>query len=333
MLIYILRRLLSMIPVLFGLSLVTFAFVHLLPGDPARAILGQHATPEAIASVRQALQLDRPLPEQYVSYVGGLVTGDLGRSVITGAPVADEFRARFPATLELAATALLIAFLPGVALGRAAAGGSRGFDAVVSFVSLSGSSIPIFVSGLTLQFLFGAELGLLPTTGRLDPRIAIDVHTNFLVVDAIIGRRSDVVVDVLRHLVLPAIALGSIPFAIFVRITRASVAEMARADHVRVARAKGLSERSVGSRHIMRNAWLPVITVLGLEVGSLLGGAVITESVFAWPGVGSWVVAAIHNRDYFIVQSSVLVFAVIFLLVNLIVDVAYAYLDPRIRYA
>jgi peptide/nickel transport system permease protein len=320
--------------VLFGLSLVTFAFVHLLPGDPARAILGQNATPEAIASIRQALQLDRPLWEQYFGYLASLAHGDLGVSVITGSSVASDFAARFPATVELAFTSLVIAFALGVPLGRFSAD-HRGSlaDLVVTVVSLGGISIPIFVSGLTLQYVFGAQLGLLPTAGRLDARISVDARTHFVLIDALLAGRLDVLWDGVRHMALPALALASIPFAVFARITRAAVVEASREDHVRVARSKGLSERTVRSRHIMRNAWLPVVTVVGLEVGSLLAGAVITETVFAWPGVGSWVVAAIHNRDYFIVQSSVLIFALIFLVANLAVDVAYAYLDPRIRFA
>jgi peptide/nickel transport system permease protein len=331
---YIVRRLLGAIPVLFGLSIVLFAFVHLLPGDPSRAILGQHATPESIARIRENLGLDKSLPEQYVRYLGQLLQGDLGASIITGAPVARDFAARFPGTVELTIAALIFAVGLGIPLGRLAAKHAQGFtDGAVTVASLVGISIPIFVLGLTLQFIFGAQLHWLPTSGRIDPRIGFDIDTNFIVLDAIKVARWDVLVDAMRHLILPAIALGSIPLAIITRITRASVLDVSNEDYVRTARAKGLSERRVDDRHIMRNAWLPVVTVIGLQVGGLLAGAVITETVFAWNGVGRWVVDAIGDRDYFVIQSSILIFAVIFLIVNLTVDIGYAFLNPRIRYS
>lgn len=334
MLKYIVRRLLASIPVLFGLSLVLFAFVHLLPGDPTRAILGQHATPELVAQIRATLGLDKSLPEQYVLYIGQLLRGDLGASIITGAPVSTEFAGRFPGTIELTIGALIFAAGLGIPLGRFAARHAQGLsDGAVTVLSLIGVSIPVFVLGLTLQFIFGAVLHWLPTSGRVDPRLGIPIHSNFMIIDTIATGNPGFVVDALRHLLLPSIALGSIPLAIITRITRASVLDVANEDYVRTARAKGLTQRRVDDRHIMRNAWLPVTTVIGLQVGSLLGGAVITETVFAWNGVGSWVVDAIQNRDYFIVQSSILIFALIFLVVNLLVDIGYAYLNPKIRYA
>jgi peptide/nickel transport system permease protein len=330
---YIVRRLLGAIPVLFGLSIVLFAFVHLLPGDPTRAILGQHATPEAVARIRENLGLDKTLPEQYIGYLGQLLQGDLGASIITGSPVAGDFLARFPGTIELTIAALIFAVGLGIPLGRLAASHAYGFtDGAVTVASLLGISIPIFVLGLTLQFIFGAQLHWLPTSGRIDPRIGLQIETNFMIVDSIKSGRWDALVDALRHLILPAIALGSIPLAIITRITRASVLDVSNEDYVRTARAKGLSEGRVDDRHIMRNAWLPVVTVIGLQVGGLLAGAVITETVFAWNGVGRWVVDAIGDRDYFVIQSSILIFALIFLVVNLIVDIGYAFLNPRIRY-
>ncbi len=334
MLKYIVRRLLAAIPVLIGLSIVLFAFVHLLPGDPSRAILGQHATPESIARIRANLGLDKPLWEQYVLYLGQLLHGDLGASIITGSPVANDFAARFPGTIELTVAALIVAAGIGIPLGRLAGRHAQGFtDGAVTVISLLGISIPIFVLGLTLQWIFGAQLHWLPTSGRLDPRLDLPTPTGFMLVDTLLAGRPDAFVDALKHLILPAIALGSIPLAIITRITRASVLDVANEDYVRTARAKGLTERRVDDRHVMRNAWLPVVTVIGLQVGGLLAGAVITETIFAWTGVGRWVVDAIGDRDYFIIQSSILIFALIFLVVNLIVDVLYAYLNPRIRYS
>jgi peptide/nickel transport system permease protein len=331
---YIVRRLLAAIPVLFGLSIILFAFVHLLPGDPSRAILGQHATPEAVARIRDNLGLDKPLYVQYVIYLGQLLSGDLGTSIITGASVASDFAARFPGTVELTLAALIFAVGIGIPLGRLAARHSQGWiDGGVTIVSLLGISIPIFVLGLTLQWIFGAQLHWLPTSGRIDPRLDVQGVTGFMLIDTLVAGRPEAFVDAIRHLILPAIALGSIPLAIITRITRASILDVANEDYVRTARAKGLTERRVDDRHIMRNAWLPVVTVIGLQVGGLLAGAVITETIFAWTGVGRWVVDAIGDRDYFIIQSSILIFALIFLVVNLVVDILYAYLNPRIRYA
>jgi peptide/nickel transport system permease protein len=331
---YIVRRLLAAIPVLFGLSIVLFAFVHLLPGDPAVALLGQHATPELSARIREQLGLDRPLYEQYVTYLLQLLQGDLGKSIINNRPVLGEFLNRFPGTVELTIAALLVAIGLGIPLGRFAARYAQRFpDGVVTVISLVGISIPIFVLGLTLQYFLSVQLRLLPASSRIDARLGVDTITNFMLIDTLLQGRPEAFVDALRHLVLPAIALGSIPLAIITRITRAAVLDVNNEDYVRTARAKGLPERRVDSRHIMRNAWLPVTTVIGLQVGGLLAGAVITETVFAWNGVGRWVVEAIQDHDYFVVQSTILIFAFIFLIVNLVVDVGYAFLNPRIRYS
>jgi peptide/nickel transport system permease protein len=331
---YIVRRLIAAIPVLFGLSIILFAFVHLLPGDPTRAILGQHSTPEAVARIRETLGLDKPLYEQYFLYLSQLLSGNLGTSIITGSSVAADFVARFPGTVELTLFALLLAVGFGIPLGRLAGRHVQGAtDGTVTVLSLLGISIPIFVLGLTLQWIFGAQLHWLPTSGRIDPRLDVQSFTGFMLIDTLVAGRPEAFLDAIKHLILPAIALGSIPLAIITRITRASVLDVANEDYVRTARAKGLSERRVDDRHIMRNAWLPVVTVIGLQVGGLLAGAVITETIFAWTGVGRWVVDAITDRDYFIIQSSILIFALIFLVVNLGVDILYAYLNPRIRYA
>jgi peptide/nickel transport system permease protein len=331
---YIIRRLLGAVPVLFGLSIILFAFIHLLPGDPAATILGQHAKPELVAEMRQRLGLDLPLWEQYVNYLNDLLHGDLGNSFINQRPVLTEFMIRFPGTVELTVAAMIFAVGIGIPLGRLAARHPQSMtDGAVTVVSLFGISIPIFVLGLTLQYILSVQLKLLPATGRLDGHINIPAVTNFMLVDTLLAGRPDAFADALRHLILPAIALGSIPLAIVTRITRASVLDVANEDYVRTARAKGLTERRVDSRHIMRNAWLPVTTVIGLQVGGLLAGAVITETVFAWNGVGKWVVESIEAHDYFVIQSSILMFALIFLVVNLIVDIGYAFLNPRIRYS
>ncbi len=331
---YIVRRLLAAIPVLFGLSIVLFAFIHLLPGDPVVSILGQHATPDLVKQVREELGLDKPLWEQYLDYLGRLLQGDFGKSIINNRPIVDEFFRRFPGTVELTLGALVFAVGLGIPLGRYAARHVQGVgDAVVTVVSLLGVSIPIFVLGLTSQYIFAVQLHILPAAGRLDPRIALEYRTNFVLIDTLLAGNIEAFFNGIQHLILPSIALGSIPLAIITRITRASVLDVTNEDYVRTARAKGLTERRVDSRHIMRNAWLPVVTVIGLQVGGLLGGAVITETVFAWNGVGKWVVESIEAHDYFVIQSSILLFAFIFLIVNLLVDIGYAFLNPRIRYA
>ncbi len=331
---YIARRLLGAIPVLIGLSIILFAFVHMLPGDPAVAVLGQHATPERIATMREYLGLDDPLWEQYTRYVSNMLQGDFGTSVINNQPVLKELVTRLPATIELSLGAMVFAAGVGIPLGRYAARHAPGLpDGAVTVISLFGVSIPVFVLGLTLQYIFAVQLEWLPAAGRIDPRARLEIQSNFVLIDSLLMGRPDLFIDGIRHLILPAIALGSIPLAIITRITRASVLDVANEDYVRTARAKGLTERRVDSRHIMRNAWLPVVTVIGLQVGGLLAGAVITETVFAWGGVGRYVVEAINNRDYLVIQNTILIFSLIFLLVNLVVDILYAYLNPRIRYS
>jgi len=333
---YTIRRLLAAIPVLFGLSIILFAFVHLIPGDPCRSILGQHASVEACNRLRENLGLDDPLWLQYIHYLGKLLHLDFGASIINNKPFLTEFGVRFPATIELAVAAMIFAVALGIPLGRLAARHTQGLiDGSVTIISLFGVSIPVFVLALTLVYIFAVELRWLPTQGRIDPRAAVNLETptGFMLIDTLLAGRPDLFVDALRHLVLPAIALGTIPLAIITRITRAAVLDVNNEDYVRTARAKGLGEKRVNSRHIMRNAWLPVVTVLGLQVGGLLAGAVITETVFGWGGVGRYVVDGIGNRDYFVVQSTILIFALVFLVVNLLVDILYAVLNPRIRYA
>jgi peptide/nickel transport system permease protein len=331
---FIVRRILGALPVLFGLSVILFLFLRLLPGGgPAEAILGQHATPELVAQISHTEGFDQPLYVQYFDYLGRLLHGDFGASFIDGRSVIDTFLIRFPATIELTIGALIFAVGLGIPLGRVAARHPNGWiDGVVTVISLFGISIPVFVLGYTLAFVFSVQLHWLPSSGQIDAHLSVPSVTHFAVIDAILYGNWTVV-DALAHLILPSIALGSIPLAVITRITRASVIEVSNEDYVRTARAKGLTDSRVNDRHIMRNAWLPVTTVIGLQVGTLLAGAVLTETAFTWNGVGSWVVSSIQNHDYIVVQSLILIFAFIFLTVNLIVDVGYAFLNPRIRYS
>jgi peptide/nickel transport system permease protein len=332
---FILRRLLLLIPILLGLTVLIFLFIRLLPGDPASAILGERGTPEAIERVRTALGLDRPLIEQYLEYLSGLVRLDLGSSFLTNRDVVDDFLQRFPATIELTAAAMVFALALGIPLGMLTAK-RRGswIDTAGTVVSLVGISIPIFFLGLMLKWLFAIQFPILPDSGRIDLiDYAIPRVTNLMTVDAVLAGDWGGVGDALRHLVLPGIALGTIPLAIIMRITRASVIDVLNEDYVRTANAKGLPSSVVDSRHVLRNAMLPVVTVIGLQTGLLLGGAILTETIFGWGGVGKWVYDAVVNNDYQVIQSGVLLLALIFVLVNLAVDVSYAYFNPRIRYS
>ncbi len=329
---YILRRLSIAIPTLLGVTVVVFVITHLIPGDPAVALVGENGTPAQYALAREYLKLDLPIYQQYLSYLGGLLRGDLGLN-IQGRSVVAEFATRFPATVELTLCALTYAVVLGIPLGRLAARHrGRLLDLLFSGIGLLGIAVPSFVLGLVLQYVLAVKLGILPATGRLDARLALPNPTNFMLIDTLLAGRLDAFIDAARHLILPAITLGSLPLAYVMRLTRASVLEASTEDYVRTARGKGLPERQVVNQHIMPNAWLPVVTIVGLQVGHLLSGAVITETVFAWNGAGSWVVQSIQRHDFIVVQSAVLIFAIIFLVVNLIVDVSYAVLDPRIRY-
>lgn len=331
---YIARRLLVMIPVLLGVSLLLIGFVHLLPGDPCASLLGEHATPEKLALCQHSFGLDQPIYLQYINYMSGLAQGNMGVSASSRLPVLSEFLARFPATLELSAFAMLFAIGIGIPLGIAAAkrAGSAS-DSLVTVLSLVGISIPIFFLGLLLQYVFGVWLHWLPTAGRIDLRTYPDVGGGFLIFKSIVIYRDlAMLVDVLRHLILPALALGTIPLAIIVRITRSSVLEGLNEDHVRTARAKGLTQRRIDNRHVLRNSLVPIVTVIGLQTGLLMGGAVLTETIFAWGGVGSWLFEAVVNKDFPVIEGGTLILATIFVLINLMVDISYAFLNPRIRY-
>jgi len=330
---YLLRRLLEMIPVFFGVILVVFVISRLTPGDPARIILGERATPEALAQLRDVLGLNEPIPTQFARYLVRALRGDLGRSIQSNERVIVDLATRFPATLELTLGAMLIASTVGVLTGvLAAVRANSWFDGVSMFVALFGFSMPIFWLGIMLILLFAWLLGWFPISGRLDLTVDLARVTGFYLLDALLTRNWAALGNALRHLVLPAVTLSTVPLAIIARMTRSSLLEVLRQDYVRTARAKGLPERRVVLAHALRNAAIPVITVIGLNVGSLLSGAILTETIFAWPGVGRLVVDAIFARDYPVVQGTVLVIAVVFVAVNLLVDLSYAALDPRIRY-
>jgi len=326
------RRLALLVPVLLGLSVLLFAWLRALPGDPARTLLGERATPAAIERITAAYGFDQPLPVQYVTYLGQLLHGDLGTSSRTGEPVLESFLQRFPATIELAVAALLVAVLLGIPLGYAAARRHGGaLDSLLVGGSLLGTVIPVFFLAYLLKLVFAVQLGWLPTAGRQDPRIDATHVTNFYVVDGLLTREWDASWDALVHLVLPALALGTIPLAIIVRITRASVLEVTGQDYVRTAEAKGLARSLVRRRHVMRNAMLPVLTTVGLQTGLLLSGAVLTETVFAINGIGSYLFDSISTLDYPVLQGFILFIALVYALVNLLVDISYGLVDPRVR--
>jgi ABC-type dipeptide/oligopeptide/nickel transport system permease component len=329
---YVLRRLVLLVPTLLGMSILTFSLIHLVPGDPAQVMLGERATPEAIANLRKELGLDRPLYVQYGRFLGGLLTGDLGRSLKTREKIVIEMAERFPATFELALAAILFSGVFGVFAGILAARYRRSFfDVFVMAGSLAGVSMPIFWLGLLMILLFSVKLGWLPLAGRIAPAFAVPRLTGFLLIDTLVAGKPLAFIDAVRHLVLPAVVLGTIPLAVIARMTRAAVLDVLTQDYVRTAWAKGLSEARVLLVHVLKNALIPTITVIGLQFGYLLGGAIITETIFAWPGVGRWLVLAVAARDFRAVQGGVLLLATVFVLVNLAVDLLYAVADPRIR--
>jgi ABC-type dipeptide/oligopeptide/nickel transport system permease component len=313
---YVLRRLLLAVPVLFGVSLLVFAVMHLAPGDPAAIMLGAQATREDVERLRRELGLDQPLVVQYARWLGRVVQGDLGRSIPLGREVLPEVLTRFKATLILTGGALLVALLIGVPAGIASATRQYSWlDRVSMAVAVTGVSLPVFWTGIMLIIVFALTLRWLPSSGMYSPY----------------GGDRDLA-DLLWHLILPAVTLGTASAAALARMTRSSVLEIVRQDFVRSARAKGLAERAVVGRHVLKNAVNPVVTVLGIQVGTLLGGAILTETVFSWPGLGSMMVRAIQARDYPLVQGGVLLIATTFVVVNLFVDLLYAIFDPRIRY-
>ena len=329
---YLIRRLILAVPVLIGVTFFAYAMV-LLTGDPAAALAGEHLTPEIREAVREKLGLDDPLPVQYARFIGRILSGDLGTSVTSRIPVSVELRLFLPATMELAVAAMSIAIVVGVPLGVIAAYRHNSVtDLGTTFGSLVGVSMPIFWLGLLMLWVFALKLGWFPSGGRIDRSVDLNVITNFYIIDSIITLNFPALLSSLHHLTLPAIALATIPTAFITRITRSAMLDVLGENYVRTARAKGLEEKSVVSRHALKNAMLPVITVIGLQMGILMTGAILTETIFAWPGMGRWIVNAIVARNFPVVQIGVLVFALIFIVVNFAVDVSYGWFNPRIRY-
>lgn len=338
---YVLRRLFRTLLVMLGISLVTFVFVRSIPGDPALVRLGERATPEAVAAIREQMGLNNPwffnptspLEAQYPKYMFSLLSGDFGKSLSSNIPVAEEIKHRFPATVELSLSAMAFALLFGLPAGIIAALRRNSiWDNLATAVSLLGVSMPVFWLGLLLSYFFAAELGWLPPSARLSSSISIDTITGLQLPDALLKGNLVGAWDSIRHLILPSVALGTIPLAIVARITRSSMLDVLGQDYVRTARAKGLSYLQVTVKHALRNAMLPIVTVVGLQMGLLLGGAVLTETIFSWPGIGSWLYEGISSRDYNVIQGGLIFAALIVSAVNLLVDLSYGFLDPRIQY-
>ena len=346
---YLIRRLISVLPTLIGVTFVIFMFQRLIPGDPAVAMLGEHASQENVARIREQLGLNRPLfldrealaegnlagffDSQYIRYLGRLIQLDLGNSIHRRIPVAETLALRFPATVELALLSMLLAILIGVPVGIISAS-RRGsmLDSVTMVGSLVGVSMPIFWLGLMEIMLFGVILKWLPTGGRVSSGIQVEAITHLILVDSLLTGNFEAAWDVIKHIIMPTIALATIPMAIIARMTRSSMLDVLQEDYIRTAHAKGLAERVVLFRHALKNAFLPVITIIGLQTGILMAGAVLTETIFSWPGIGKWIYDSILARDYPIVQGGTLLIAIIFVFFNLLVDLSYGYLDPRIKY-
>lgn len=329
---FIVRRLLQLIPTLLGLSVLLFVWLRALPGGPETALLGERGTPEARAAIRNQLGLDEPIPVQYGRYLRQLLQFDFGTSTQTRRPVLEEFLVRFPGTLELAVVAMVIAVAAGIPLGYLAARRRGGMlDSLVVGGSMIGIATPIFFLAFVLKWIFGEQLGWFPTIGRQTPGIDATHVTNLFVLDGLITQEWDAAWDALGHLVLPGVAVASIPFAVIVRMTRASVLEVLGEDYVRTAEAKGLTTRVIRGRHVLRNALLPVVTAIGLLAGALLSGAVLTETVFAYNGIGRFVYQAIQQSDYPVLMGFISFIAFTFVMINLLVDVSYSIIDPRVR--
>lgn len=355
---YIIRRLISLIPTLLGVTVLVFLFIHLIPGDPAIVMLGEHAAVENVERIREQLGLNEPLflnadavgqvfrgeasigegvkslfDSQYFLFLGRLLQGDLGKSVHEHTPIADLLKLKFPATVELSLLAMFFAVAVGIPAGIISATRRNSiFDGVSMVGSLVGVSMPIFWLGLMLIYFFGVKLSWFPTYGRFPVDLSLKTVTGLYTLDSIIAGNSQALVLALKHLAMPAVALGTIPMAIIARMTRSTMLEVLQEDYIRTAYAKGLRERAVILRHAMKNASLPVITIIGLQVGTLLAGAIMTETVFSWPGIGKWVYDAILARDYPVVQVAVLIITLVIAVINLAVDVSYAFLNPKIRF-
>jgi len=331
---FLLTRASLLVPTFIGMTLLAFFLIRLVPGDPIETLAGERGIdPVRHAALLKEYGLDKPLFAQYGIYIGRVLHGDLGKSVITQEPVMSEFLALFPATVELALCAILFALLLGIPAGILAAVKRNSlFDHGVMATSLTGYSMPIFWWGLLLILFFSVQLGWTPVSGRISVQYFIEPVTGFLLVDTLLSDEKGAFVSALQHLILPAIVLGTNTLAVIARMTRSAMLEVLGEDYIRTARAKGLAPLRVIGLHALRNAMIPVVTVIGLQVGVLFTGAILTETIFSWPGMGRWIYESIQFRDYPVVQSMTLVIALVFVLANLVVDLSYAWLDPRVRY-
>ncbi len=333
MLRYILHKLALILPTIIGITIASFAFIRLLPGDPILAMAGQHGvTPERYEILKEQFGYNLPIWQQYLNYVAGVLQGDFGISLATKRPVIQEFSTLFPATVELAFFAMLMALIIGIPAGIFAAV-KRGswFDQITMGVALTGYSMPIFWWGLLLIIFFSGYLGWTPVSGRIGLQFFFKPITGFMTIDSLLYGNWKAFVSAVRHLILPAVVLGTIPLAVIARQTRSAMLEVLGEDYIRTARAKGMSAFRVVTVHGLRNALIPVVTTIGLQVGLLVAGAILTETIFSWPGIGKWMIDSIAKRDYVVVQSGLLLIALIVMVVNLIVDLLYAVINPRIR--
>ncbi len=333
MLRYLLTRLVTFLPTFIGVTLISFAFIRVLPGDPIIVMAGERGlSDERYDELVQQFGFDKPIIQQYWDYLVGIVQGDLGESFVTKRPVWDEFFTLFPATLELSLCAMIFAVVLGLPAGVIAAV-NRGklFDRTLMSSALVGYSMPIFWWALLLIIVFSGNLGWTPVSGRIELLFFFDDVTGFMLIDSILSGQDGAFASAVRHLVLPSIVLGTIPLAVIARQTRSATLEVLGEDYIRTARAKGLSPARINGLHALRNALIPVITVIGLSVGTLLGGAILTETIFSWPGIGKWMLDSIFRRDYPVVQGGLLLIAVLVMIVNLTVDVLYGLINPRIR--
>jgi len=330
---YIIKRLLMLIPVLLGTSIIAFSLIHLAPGDPARTMAGEHASQRTINAIKEKYGLDKPLYIQYGIWLNRALHGDMGRSIVSNEYVTKEIFDRFPNTFELTFFAMILAIAIGTMAGIISASKQySALDYTFMGIALFGVSMPVFWLGIMLMMIFGVYLRWLPIGGRINILIPFHRITGFYLLDSIITGNFAALISTLRYLILPSTALATIPMATIARVSRSSMLEVLRQDFIRTERAKGLSERVVIYKHAVRNAMIPVITVIGLNFGLLLAGAILTETVFSWPGIGRYVVNAVRMRDYPAVQGCVLFFALVFVIVNLVTDIIYVYIDPRIHY-
>ncbi len=331
MLAYIIRRILILIPTLLGVSVIVFLMLRITPGDPAELLLGERATEEALHEIREHLGLNEPLHVQYGLFLKRLMKGDLGETIWSRQKVWIEVKERFPATIELSVVALFISCFFGIIFGIISATKQYSiFDYLSMLGALIGVSMPIFWLGLVFMLIFSVNLGWLPLSGRISVGVDLEVVTNFYILDAVLTKNWGALKDVLWHIIMPATTLSTIPMAIVARMTRSSMLEVLRQDYIKTAKAKGLSQFIVTFKHALRNALIPVVTTIGLQFGVALGGAILTETIFAWPGVGKWMFDAVMKRDYMVIQGGTLFIAAVFVVINLMVDVLYAVINPRI---